>query len=190
MPTVRIPIDLQWTGASGSPGANVFHGRIGAELGGSIDLGLLTGILETFYTGVALAMPQGLDISYAGFAYGVGDDTGSEYTSDAWEVSGNVPSFAPPGLAVQCTWKTQSGGRNGRGRTFLGPMGGSVVQADGSLDNATRETIQGLCDDLVESSDSFANGALGVYSRVENIFRDVTSSVVSDRFAMLRTRRD
>jgi hypothetical protein len=191
MPTVRIPISLSWGGGvSGAPGANVWHGRIltGSE---QADLDEIVGAVENFYTACADLYTADLTISFLGEASGVGDDAGSLYTSDPWTVTGTdgLDHLAPV-LQMLVNWRTPTGGRQGRGRTYIGPLSTGVHQDNGTPQEAARSLLQDAADALIEESDSFANGALGVYSRVGDTFRDFVSAAVPNEFAILTSRRD
>lgn len=191
MPTVRIPIDLSWVGASGSPGVNVFHGRIDPEEIETGGLDDITEMLHTFYSTCVGIFPDGTTIRYEGEAFGVGDDEGNVYTSPEWTVLGEGNGgFLPPANAILVSWKTGSGGRSGRGRTFLSPIVLPADEENGTPGEPTRASVQGAVDALVASSTGFGNGALGVYSRTQDTFRDFTSGNVPNFFAVLRSRRD
>lgn len=191
MPTIRIPIDLTWTGASGSPGVNVWHGRTAGAVDPGITLGDLTEILFAFYNGIKAVFTTDTTIRWGGEGQGVGDDSGDTFTSDSWTVTGTgTTGYLPPANCLLASWKTSTGGRQGRGRTFLGPLGGGTAEGNGTPGEPTRTLIQTAINDLIGSSSGVENGALGVYSRVGNTFRDFTSGTCPNEFAVLRSRRD
>lgn len=191
MPTLRIPIDLTWSGASGSPGVNVWHGRI---INGGLDqtdLGDLTDMLQDFYTTLADVFPEGTTIRWAGEAQGVGDDSGDTFNSDPWTVDGGgTGGFLAPANALLIQWRTNTGGRSGRGRTFLSPLVLFANEDNGTPEESIRTLVSGAADDLISASSGFDNGALGVYSRTEDVFRDFVTAAVPNYFAVLRSRRD
>lgn len=190
MPTVRIPIDLTWVGSTGSPGVNVFHGRI-ITGGISSDLQDLTDALQDFYQAIAPVIPNQVTVRWAGEAAGVGDDAGTDFTSPAWTVPGTSSGgYAPPAATMLVQWRTGSGGRSGRGRSFISPVTNAIVESNGTPDETARGIVQDAVDDLIGASSGFGDGALGVYSRTEDVFRDFTSGTVPNYFASLRSRRD
>ena len=192
MPTIRIPVNINWGTASGSPGVNIFHGRVVADtFDPNPDLNSLSTMLNTFYEAVSDIFPGFVTIRFDGEAAGVGDDAGNTYSSPAWTVNGSGgANFLPPANAMLVSWRTSTGGANGRGRTFLGPLDTGTNQDNGTPTEGTRDSVQAAANALVTSSQSFGNGAIGVYSRTTNVFRDVTSANVPNLFAVLRSRRD
>jgi len=191
MPTFRIPVNIEWDGASGSPGVNVFHGRSDTDEGTDETLGDLAGMLQSFYDGIKGAFPSSLEFSFLGEATGVGDDTGEAYSADPWTVTGTAgSSYLPPALTMLVAWRTAGAGRSARGRTFLGPISGGLTDNDGTPSASTIAAIQAEVDDLISNSTNYFNGALGIYSRTQNIFRDLVSGEVPNYFAVLRSRRD
>jgi hypothetical protein len=187
----RVPIDITWSGATGSPGVNVWHSRWDGNLSGSEQMAGLLEDLQTFYSGLANFYTTDTTVSFRGEIAGLGQDTGDSATYDEWTVTGtNTSGHAPPVDQVLISWQTGSGGRRGRGRTFLGPYGNGIVGDDGQLLPATQASIQGLVDTLVGESDDTGNGAWGVYSRADDLVRDFRSGTVRRPISVLRSRRD
>lgn len=191
MPTARMPVNISWSGASGSPGVNVWHGRSVADVSADLDFAALSGAVEDFYGALGSLIPAAVTFSFDGTWEGVGDDTGTIWTGTGWSVTGaQTGEFMPPADCLLVSWRAATGGRRGRGRTFVGPLHESCLQDNGSPEEAKRETLQGAADALIEFSDTFANGAMGVFSRVDNTFRDFITADVPNYFAVLRSRRD
>lgn len=191
MPTVRIPIEIAWTGASGSPGQNIWHARVDSLADPNPDVQSMADMLETFYSAMSGSYTTTTTIRFLGEATGVGDDAGDFFTADPWTVAGDgAGGFFPPSQCLLVQWRTSSGGRRGRGRTFIGPLNDGLDEGNGTPDEGVRSGVQAAIDALIEDSDSFGNGALGIYSRVEDTFRDLTSGSCANYFAVLRSRRD
>lgn len=191
MPTARIPIDLTWSIATGSPGVNVFHARADSLDAFNADFNALSALLEQFYTDIAAVIPNTVTISSQGEATGVGDDTGNTYSMDPWSVAGtSTGGYAPPANTMLVRWSAATGGRSGRGRTYISPITEAIIEANGTPDETARGIVATAAEDLVTSSQGFGNGALGIYSRVEDTFRDFVTSEVPNYFAVLRSRRD
>lgn len=191
MPTATIPIDVVWSGATGSPGVNVWHGRTGSFATGSPGLSDMIDALEDFYRDMAPFFSPSLQFRFAGESKGVGDDAGTTVTNDPWTVTGSGSgNYLPPATCILISWKTGSGGRSGMGRTFLGPTLVGLQDANGRLSGVNADAMQVIVDRLVQQSQGLGDGALGVYSPTQNIFRDFSSGVVRRDYAVLRSRRD
>jgi hypothetical protein len=191
MPTFRIPVDLEWSGASGSPGVNVWHVRGEVVAGPGNDIEAMSEAIHQFYEDCTGLFPNTMRCRFQGEAHGVGDDSETLLSLPSWTVDGTATAeYLPPATALCVSWRTSSGGRNGRGRTFLGPLARTINEGNGTPDEAGRAGVQDAVDALVETSDTFANGAVGIYSRLEDTFRDIISGTVPNEFAVLRSRRD
>jgi hypothetical protein len=191
MSTARIPITLEWTGASGSPGANVWHARGGDPIADPADFNGMAEILQQFYTDIAALIPNQVTISFDGEVQGVGDDVGEQWDTNPWTMTGSsTGGYAPPANCLLAQWRAATGGRSGRGRTFIGPLTNAIIDSDGTPQGSVVTTLQDAIDDLVSASTGFGNGALGIYSRVDSVFRDFVSGTAADYFAVLRSRRD
>lgn len=186
----------------GGDGANVWHLRTtGADLPTSSEVEGLLGIVEDFYTAVAAIFPDTAAFIWDGTAAGVGPDEGDSFAGTGWTVVGaTAGQILPPANAIVVGWRTSTGGRMGRGRTFLGPIVPAAAQTDGTIDTAELATVRAAAAALVAASEGFANGALGVWSEgrsghpslpdADAAFRDFVGTVTRDLFAVLRSRRD
>lgn len=184
-------VNLTWSGASGSPGVNVWHLRSDGGGDPAIDFDGLSQIVFDFYTALQEYFPTLVQIQMFGELTGVGPDTGNLYSVDSWGLDGSGgANFLPPANCLLVAWKAATGGRSGRGRTFLGPVIEETAEANGSPDEAVRTAVAAAAADLVEASDSFANGAIGIWSRTDALFRDFVTSECPNYFAVLRSRRD
>lgn len=191
MPIARIPVNLTWTGATGSPGVNVWHARFdnGDPLSG--DLSDVTDIIGQFYDAIEGLFPSTYTITYDGEAQGVGADEGTTYQSTPWTFQGEgAPAFLPPATAMFVNWRAFTGGRRGKGRTYLGPLTDLVTEGNGTPEEAYRAQVQAAANALVSASLGDLNGAVVIYSRTDGIARDVATADVPNMFAVLRSRRD
>lgn len=110
---------------------------------------------------------------------------------------------APPHLAICVNWKTSIRGRRARGRSFLGPLVQSTEQADGSVVDTVLTTLGTAAQTLINASLVDNDWALGVwglenpapkdyagdYSDLPHVIRDFTGYSISDKFAVMRSRR-
>lgn len=190
MATWRAAVSVSH-GALGGTGSNTWHLRTPVEVFNAIDANTLLGVIETFYTDVASVIGTGTTIRFDGTLIGVGASDGEFQEIDPWTVVGASNSaILPPANCVCFNWGGQSGDRSKRGRTFLGPIGRAAAGDDGTIEDATLTFLRLKAANLVSASAGLGNGAVGIWSRQEQVFRDVVDSAVSDQFAVLRSRRD
>lgn len=176
----------------GGTGTNSWSLR--TEDPGALDvanLNNLSELIETFYTDHSGTYSTDTSIRFDGLFNGLGDDEGQLVEGDTWTVDGvSGGESLPPANCIVVGWRTDSGGRNGRGRTFLGPVHINALDSNGTIEPSFLSTIRSTANDLVSASTAIGNGAVGVYSKQENVFRDFTSTATRDTFAVLRSRRD
>lgn len=190
MAIIRFPVDITWPG-TGGPGVNVWHFRTGGSDLDDSEVSGLSDIVHAFYAdGWSIIAPTDAHASFAGLYYGVGLNEGEASSVAPWSEAGAQPDPTLP-LATQVVvnWLTNSGGRRGRGKTFLGPVAASV-NADGSPNGAYLNDVGTAAAALIESSDSLANGAVAVWSPTDEVARDFTGYRMTSKFAVLRSRRD
>jgi hypothetical protein len=164
----------------------------GGDPGPSDDLQAMTDALRVFYTDLMAGdiFPGGYTASYGGTATSVGESP-EFFTSDTWSITESGPSdVAPPIAQMILTLRTSSATRRGRGRKFIGPVRPTIVQADGTPTTAALGILQTAGNTLLAESEEFADGAIGVYSDVDGLFRDLVSVQARVYFASLRSRRD
>jgi hypothetical protein len=106
-------------------------------------------------------------------------------------------------LCVCVTWRTTLVARRGTGRTFLGPLAGGSMSADGTPDDTILANVRTRSQALVDASRSDNGYAIGVYglespwggvgpapSDTPRVLRDIIGYRIRDQFAVLRSRRD
>lgn len=176
----------------GGTGTNTWHFRtVAVDQLENADADGLSDILEQFYTDLDPIYPGGTVLHFDGELSGVGSNEGTYVQATDWTVTigGGIPPL-PPATSLVVSWRGQSGDRSRRGRTFLGPLGTGNLEGDGTPTSSCLTTARDAAAALVSSSDSFANGAFGVWSRQESVLRDFVGSTVANQFAVLRSRRD
>lgn len=97
---------------------------------------------------------------------------------------------APAGCTVQWRTSTYLSGRRLRGRSYIVPLSTQAYDADGTLYPSTRASIEAAGTALITDA-----GDMVVWHRPSEGGSDgtsalVTSAVVADRVAVLRSRRD
>lgn len=188
MATWRTVVRLNHA-ALGGTGTNTWHLRTdGIDLAAMNEL---MGYVETFYTDINGYFPDSAAIVWDGTFEGVGADEGEHRESAPWTVvGGTAGGCLPPSQSIVVGWKSESGGKRGKGRTFLGPMHVNTLEADGTPAGATLTAIRETAAELISSQDDFGDGALGVWSREDQVLRDFASATVRNVFGSLRSRRD
>lgn len=182
----------------GGTGTNTWHARTSGPLpGAEADLEDLADMLNSFYVGVSTVMPVGTAIGFSGEWQEVMSEDPDFVSNPPWTIgAGGNAGPLPAHCALVVGWRTSAGGRTGRGRTFVGPLGNSALQTDGTIDTTKLTEVRAAATALVAASSAFDNGAFGVYSRdalatvPAPVFRDFTGTVTRDVFASLRSRRD
>lgn len=201
MTVVRATVEIHHPDLGGV-GTNTWHiestGVLPGTLAGADDM---VEAIEAFYFACTTLFPAGAFYRFNGELQGVGPDLGSTGADTAWEVEGTEAGvILPPAVALVVGWRTGTGGRMGKGRTFLGPMHNSTLDADGTPAPASIASAQGAADALIATSVAHADAHLGVWSEgrsghatlpdADPEFRAFTSAAIRDVFASLRSRRD
>lgn len=191
MPLYRAVITMN-SAVLGGTGTNTWHFRTLEVTPLVADLDLLMEGLTTFYNSRIEAYADSTELRFDGEFTGIGPDEGSTATGVPWSLQGtSTGGSLPPSQCVCVSWEGAVGDRSKRGRTFFGPMALNQLQTDnGSIDNTELGQWRDAADTLVNFSEDFDNGAIGIWSRQESVFRDFVASHVSDQFASLRSRRD
>lgn len=191
MPTYRTTITLDHP-ALGGTGTNTWHCRTTSDVvSDDPELAGLTGMLEDFYGNMEAVLAGSTVIRFNGEWTRVGGTGTIDNSQDPWTVTvGGAVDCMPPANSVVIGWRTSAAGRTAKGRTFLGPMDSGAAQGNGTVDDTILNAIRGNAAALIDASDSFANGAFGVFSVKDGVLRDFVSAAVRDQFAVLRSRRD
>lgn len=148
--------------------------------------------VNALWTGLGTQMATGVTITIDSFVAVVdpvtGDVTGGftatgPYTTQSSNAATPVPNSSQ-GLAI---WDTgfYALGRRVRGKTFIPRLIANYVTANGQVDPGAITTIKGF-------TDTFVAGPLDVlvWSRKLGRALPVTTSIVSDEWAILASRRD
>lgn len=186
-----LPVSLTWLDGGGSPGQNTWHIRTATPVFDPTEGEEVSGFIRDFYTALQGIFPDDLNIQMFGDLTGILGNEGDMITVDSWGLGGTGGTHHLPNAnCLLANFRGDTGGRSGRGKVFLGPIVSSTAKDDGTPTTAVLTTLNNAISDLVDSSDSFGSGAVGIFSRKENIIRDITSGAASSKFAVLRSRRD
>jgi hypothetical protein len=178
----------------GGVGTNTWHCRTVGEflaLPESAALQSHTDSLETLYNGFNDVLAGGTVCSFDGSWIRIDDDSSDIHDVDGWtSTSGTSVAPLPPANCLCISWRTPTASKRGRGRTFVGPIGTNVLQADGTPTEALRTTLVGHATAFINTFEGAEDGAFGVWSQVDSVLRDFVAASVSNKFAVLRSRRD
>jgi hypothetical protein len=211
MAILRIPVNITWSG-SGSPGVNVFHGRVNDPINLTDAQGLVDAI-RAFYVSLSSMTGMGSGGLHGGSAIAtLGDVVDVEsremanVTMSPVTLAGGAGMAPAPVMAV-VGWRTSSATRRGRGRTFIGPLNPGAVSTDGTLADSAVTGLRTAAQALVDASEGLTSAALGIYGLqspapdnidpgseayrdLPRVLRDITGVRVRDSCAVLRSRRD
>lgn len=191
MASKQMVVNLTWTGATGSPGTNTWHFRTTGAFADTGEVEGLSGIVQDFYTALQGYFPSSLNIQMFGDITGVLTDEGSIQQITSWGLAGSGGTdYLPPATCGVASWRAATGGRSGRGRTFLGPLSGEASGTNGAPSIAFAADLQAAIDDLVDASTGFGDGAVAILSRTDSLLRDIVIGQASAKFGSLRSRRD
>lgn len=176
-----------WTGFSGAPGYSIFYATPNSGL---------SGVIKNFFGAIDDYIPSGVTISSPSSGDQIDEATGLLTGTWTGGIGGSTPGQAsgvyagPAGFVINWLTNGVVNGRRVRGRTFIVPCIASLFDNDGTLANNHRAVIQSAADNLVAS----AAGDLLVWHRprggVGGSAHAVAAAVVSDKVAVLRSRRD
>jgi len=176
----------------GGTGSNTWHFRADGDFSASFGLAEDIALdIKAFYAACGTLFPDTGTWSFDGLVLGVGPDEGQTYSIANWTQPGSAAGgVLPPQTCIVVGWRTPSGGRSGRGRTFLGPLTTNAVEANGTIETTKLGVVRAAATALVAQSEDYVGAALGVFSPQDVVLRDFTSAVVHDKFAYLGSRRD
>lgn len=171
------------------PACNVWHLRWGGDGAGAA---LIDGAnaLEDFYGALTAWTAGGANFSFDGNWQDVESEEVFNEGGTFSVTAGTSAPALPSSTALVVGWGTTGGGRRGKGRTFISPMDVASCAADGTPSAPCLAAFRSAAATLVTASAAIDAGALGVYSREDNVIRDLTSSRVRNVYGVLRSRRD
>lgn len=185
----RFAVNLVHPSVQG-PAVNIWHLRTPGEIEEAQADGCMTA-LHNFYDALTAVTAGGAVARWLGEMTTVEPDPVTVTPGTPWTSTNGTGAPALPGaISMLIKWTTATGGRNGKGRSFISPMAQSACNADGKPSSAALATVSGAATNLVSDSSVDNEWALGIYSREDSLHRDLTGSSVYGKFAVLRSRRD
>lgn len=193
---------VELTGWSGAPGVNTWYWVTPVSPGvpSTTHVDDIHDEISAYYDGVTSILKPGVTwridpvVQYLndtdGEVQGIVTQTGDVHTFESTATSGNES----PAVQVLLRFNTSDyiGGRNVKGRLFIGPLSDSAVSEDGTLRTDVAETL----DDLLVAPTSGLGARLIVWHRPSSSsstngqYCDVTSALHQEKLAILRSRRD
>jgi hypothetical protein len=105
--------------------------------------------------------------------------------------AGSATGGLPPQLACVVSWRTATSGRSGRGRTYLGNLGGAA-QSGGVILAAAVTSINTASTTLISAVHAISAGGgladLGVWSPTKGVVRPVLSGAADSTWDTMRSR--
>lgn len=141
---------LRWTGAALPTGA---ISTFGFQLGGTNTdpaavAGLIAANVGTTFWLTGNGWPNTMSLADVEVKFGP-LDTGPVAVAPINIAGGAATDAYSPNAALLVTKRTASGGKRGKGRMFLPPLGENVVAVGGIIDATTVTTIQGRLNDFM-----------------------------------------
>ena len=185
-----------WSGFSGAPGyTNHYFGTTDPLLAGA---SLACADVRAFWNAIASQFPDDVQINVETAVQIVEDSTGvveDELTAAATAAvngSGSGSYAAPVGASVE--WRSSDfvNGRRVKGRTYLVPLLGSAFETDGTLSGTPLSSIQAAASGLVAAASNMVvwHRPTDPGTSSDGSLHLVATANVSDRAAVLRSRRD
>lgn len=178
-----------WTGVAGTPAyTNLYFDGSGGNQQAQIDL------VRDFFTSVAGLIDNAITVTVEGDVSQIDDVTGNVTGVGSFTtrtvLGTDAGAAMPPATQVIVHWLTSTfiGGRQLRGKTFLGYISTAEGDSAGGLLTASRTVVINAANALVAASNAVGN--LQVWSRKNGLSSDVTATLVPSKFAVLRSRRD
>lgn len=187
-------VRVVWSGFLGSPGVSTFY---------CTDVTSFRPALATWLGHMGAYMPNMVDMQIAADGDVILDTDGSIVAGWADSAIGSIPGVGSPDYSApvgfQARWLTDTvvDGHRLRGRTYLVPMTGSIIDAYGGLNPTVTTALQGFSDDFVGD---VADNML-IWHRPRDVSvrhpvaragssAPVTGCVVPSKLVVLTSRRD
>lgn len=188
---------VEWSGTGiTGPGLSVFHGRTDGVATTGTAMQALADRVRTFFDANKGKFPPGIGWTFPGEGLELDTTTGDLLDVHTVTAPARVDSTATSSgysraAGARVDWLTKSivGKRRLRGRTFLVPMAGPNLAADGTLESTTIASLMTAATAYINQS-VFSSCAPVVWSRTHGIAADITGIRIPDMTTILRSRRD
>lgn len=181
-----MKIQAVWSGWAGGPGTNTFF-----LLGTDPHLDLFSDFYITFQASLPSGVSVTMETSGSAYDDATGELTGGWTAASEPAASGSDTSGFAAGVGAVVRWNTGAINNNHRvrGHTFLVPLGRSCYQDNGTIATANLASFQTAADNLWTGLDSSLVAWHRPVGGSGGAAALVTSSLVPDRVAMLKSRR-
>jgi hypothetical protein len=190
MPIYRMTVKTTFPGGTGA-GTNTWHFRKASVIVPGPDT--MINAVKKFYDDQKALYGSTYKWTWDGTLTEVATSSPSLVAiQTGWTVqgsSGGNMDTGPSGVGLCVTWRSAIANRRGRGRTFIAPLPAQWYQSDGTILDVNLATVRTAASALVSTSLADGNGAIQVFSHVDQIGRDIVTASVTDRVAFLSSRR-
>jgi hypothetical protein len=176
---------------------------VSAGLGGSgfmtfhaTDFAACQGALSTFLTAIKNTWPSAVTVTLPATGPVIEDTTGRMEGTWAGGTSTPIQGLAAGKFSAasgyMVHWLTGSflNGRQVRGKTFFVPIDAGSYDTNGTLDNTTRTNIQSAANTFVGAAGALCWHRPTTDGGTDGHGYPITSALVPDKVAILRSRRD
>jgi hypothetical protein len=179
-----------WTGAPGLPGYSRFHFNGDLNSGDAFSA---TNTLKSAFAFITAYLPTDVTIQVQPTVEHfntLGELIGVVTTTTPDPVTGGSSAVYAAASGACLTWRTSSflAGRSVRGRTFLVPLSSEAFQTDGTIASSALATMRGGFLPLL--SLDFAMMVVSGSPGGVHVLSEVTDVTITDKAAVLRSRRD
>jgi hypothetical protein len=184
-----------WNSGSTNPGVTVFHGRTTTGANEVTASQGLADRVRAFFDGIKTVIAGGVTWNFPGEVTWLNTSTGELESVQTPNAPANVVSTgagtysAPSGCRVE--WRTGAivSGRRLRGRTYFVPLVSNGYDTTGTIAAATITAVKAAADTYALAGPTSAVQPV-IWSRTHGIAADITSSIIPDEAAVLRSRRE
>lgn len=193
MGVYRFRVQYTYPGGGG-PGYSLFHFRTTVDGGTELDADLTAArdALSAFFGAIRSLWPSTMTVSGdTSWVNVVTQEEAGRTSAFSYPGTSTATNYLPIATALVLSHYTSSRTRSGRGRTFIGPLAGSVADSAGAPTLAARTTlVTEATARLLTPFTGAGDGAFVVWSPTQQLARDVTQFRTGPKFAVLRSRRD
>jgi hypothetical protein len=206
MAVFRMAVETTLTGMP-DKAVNIWHFRAGtaiSQAGSPVDEAAFAGAVDaihTFYgsitgtgTNTAQILAHGAKVNATA---AINVETQEAHTVNFAPMTvGGTGGKAPYSMAICINWYSSVASRRGRGRSYLGPLDGYMLDADGTPRDDYLTPLRAAGQRLIDASKASNGWGIGVWGleqagggpKAPHVLRDLVGLKVNDNFAWLHSR--